>query len=1208
MNRNLYILLISLVLPLTVLKAQYNNIEFVENKGQWDSKIKFVGRVNVGAFYIEHGGFQVLQHKVSDLAMIEEMMHMHGMMPNSEKPYTLHSHSYQVQFLEGNQNAEVVPDKPLPGYSNYFIGNDPSKWASGCMSYQGITVKNIYPNVDVRYYSGDGGVKYDLIVHPGAEISQIKMKYVGVDKLELRNKNLVIGTSVGELRELNPSTFQFDEMKGRKEIPAKFILKNNVVSFDIKDYDRHTTLIIDPVIEYCSFAGSTSDNWGFTATYGPDGSMYGGGIVFGGGFPTSTGVFQQTFQGGQAGGFGPIDIGIIKLNPTLQTRSYATYIGGSGNEIPQSLIVDGQGELIVAGRTNSASYPTFPNNNIGVPNPLGGWDIVLTKLNANGTALIGSKIIGGSADDGANISPYPIGNNNNTLQHNYGDEARSEVMLDAAGDVLLGSCTQSGNFPTLNAFQTSNGGGAHGQDAVVLKFDPAISTLQFSSYLGGNGDDAAYVLDVSPTTGILYVAGGTASSNFPGNHAGTIGTAYNGANDGFVAEISGNTLVRSTYIGTSAYDQIYGIKFDRSGYPYVMGQTTSASWPHINAGYYDNQAKQFIGKLQPDLSAYVYSTVFGKPFSTYPNISPTAFLVDRCENVYVSGWGGCFSCTNPEQNGTSYPNSGTWGMPVTPDALKSTTDGKDFYFFVLKKNATSQLYGSFFGENNTNSTDHVDGGTSRFDANGVIYQAICGNCKAIDPNAIFPTTAGVWFPNNPANSGSKCNLAMLKIAFNLAGVGSGVMSTINGVPRDSAGCIPLTVDFSDTVLNAVSYEWNFGDGSPQITTTSPNVSHTYNALGTFHVMLVAIDSSTCNIRDTSYMNIKVGNLQALPDFTITKLNPCDSFKYRFDNISVAPPIAPFTNTSFIWDFGDGSPRITAGPGSVFHNYTAAGTYNVKLILKDTTYCNAPDSLVKQLAVSALVKAKFTTPPAGCVPYNAVFTNTSAGGQTFQWDFGDGGTSNLINPTHLYATPGNYTITLIATDPNTCNVTDTTRVTILVADNPTAGFTFSPTTPIENTPTVFVNTSSPDAIRFLWKFGDGDSLRTTSRNNVSHQYNATGQFNACLVAYNAAGCSDTVCQQVSTLVIPALDVPNAFTPLNGGINASIGPRGFGIVKMKFTIYNRWGLKVYETSDRNATWDGKYKGEVQPMDVYVYTLEAEFFDGKKVTKTGDITLIR
>src|SRR4030095_8090156 len=150
--------------------------------------------------------------------------------------------------------------------------------------------------------------------------------------------------------------------------------------------------------------------------------MYGGGIVFGDGFPYSNGAFQTQFQGGLPGGFGPIDIAIIKLNSTGTSRVYATCLGGGGNEIPRSLICDPQGELIIAGRTNSSSYPTFPNNNIGVNNPLGGWDIILTKLNATGTNLIGSKIIGGSADDGANVTPYPTGNN--SLQHNYGDEAR----------------------------------------------------------------------------------------------------------------------------------------------------------------------------------------------------------------------------------------------------------------------------------------------------------------------------------------------------------------------------------------------------------------------------------------------------------------------------------------------------------------------------------------------------------------------------------------------------------------------------------------------------------------------------------------------------------------------------------------------------------------------------------------------------------------
>src|SRR5204863_8859603 len=148
------------------------------------------------------------------------------------------------------------------------------------------------------------------------------------------------------------------------------------------------------------------------------------------------------------------------------------------------------------------------------------------------------------------------------------------------------------------AFQSSDAGGDVGQDGVVLKLSPDVSSLLFSSYLGGDGNDAAYVLDISPTTGHLYVAGGTESTSFPGNHAGTIGPNTHGGIDGFVAEISGTTLVRSTFIGTSQYDQIYGLKFDKYGYPYIMGQTT-ANWQVVNAPYFNPGAKQFISKLQP---------------------------------------------------------------------------------------------------------------------------------------------------------------------------------------------------------------------------------------------------------------------------------------------------------------------------------------------------------------------------------------------------------------------------------------------------------------------------------------------------------------------------------------------------------------------------------------------------------------------------------
>jgi gliding motility-associated-like protein len=209
---------------------------------------------------------------------------------------------------------------------------------------------------------------------------------------------------------------------------------------------------------------------------------------------------------------------------------------------------------------------------------------------------------------------------------------------------------------------------------------------------------------------------------------------------------------------------------------------------------------------------------------------------------------------------------------------------------------------------------------------------------------------------------------------------------------------------------------------------------------------------------------------------------------------------------------------------------------------------------------------------------------------------------------LYATPGTYNVKLIANDSATCNLIDDTTMTIIVADKPTADFSFTPAVPEENTATVFSNSSSADAIRFIWKFGDGDTLSTTSRSNVSHQYNATGTFDACLIAFNVTGCPDTLCKQVSAIVVPAVDVPNAFTPLSGDINNKVFVRGFGIARMRFIIWNRWGQKVFETNDRNIGWDGKFKGALQPMDVYAYTLDVEFFDGKKASRKGDITLIR
>lgn len=1200
MTLKTFILFASLLTAFATAAQGYNNIEFVENKGQWDQRIRFKGELSSGAFFIRDGGVTVLQHNRQDYDRVMELIHGHQD-PNPHQAVILRSHAFSVDFIGASPQMRLVPDKPLPGFNNYFVGNDPAKWESNCGVFQAITLENVYPGVNVRYYTDRGTLKYDIIVRPGADINRIALRYHGVDKLQVRNRELSITTSVGELKESSPYTYQ-PGLNGKKEVAARYVVKGNVVRFDIPDYDPASTLVIDPTMIYCSFAGSTANNWGYTATYGPDGSTFGGGIVFDNGFPTTSGAFQTTFQGGNntpPSDF-PVDIGIIKLNPTGSNRVWATYIGGSGNELPHSLVVDGQGNVTLAGRTNSpvtgaGAYPVTGGAAGIIGSSLLDWDIIVTKLNANGTALVGSKRIGGSGMDGGNIT---AGNNGaNSLNRNYGDASRSEVILDGSGNIYVASCTQSPNFPTVGAVFQNTLGGA--QDGVLLKFNSNLSTCLFSSFLGGSANDAAYVLAIGPG-GDIFVAGGTESNaaTFPGNHSGTVGPVNNGGIDGFVAQVSnnGSTIIRSTFVGTGGADQVYGIQFDRFGFPYVMGQSTG-DFPVINAAYSNPGAKQFIAKLQQNLSAYVYSTVFGTA-ANVPNISPVAFLVDRCENVYVSGWGGALN---------AYQSAGTFGMPVTADAYQPTTDGADFYFFVLQRNATAQLYGSFFGKDG-GLPDHVDGGTSRFDQNGVIYQGICADCGT--GSGSFPTTSNAWSRVKP--SSAFCNLAMVKIEFNLAGVGGGVQSSINGVPRDTAGCVPLTVDFQDTIANAVSYEWYFNyvpGNPPDLTTTTPTASHTYTAVGLYTVMLVAIDPNTCNVRDSSFTRIRVGDLRATVQWQETKLLPCDSFSYRFDNLSTAPAVRPFGPQSFVWDFGDGSPLLVSGPGPVFHNFPGQGTYNVKLLLQDTGYCNAPDSLVRPVSVAENVIARFNTSPIGCVPHTAVFDNSqTVAGQTYQWDFGDGNTSTASNPTHVYSAAGIYNVRFIAMNPNTCNGADTAYFTIRVYDRPVAAFGWGPNPPVENTPVTFINNSSADAVRFKWDFGDGDSLVTTSRLPVQHQYNATGNFTACLYAYNSVGCPDTVCDQVSTMIVPLIDVPNAFTPQSGDQNSIVMPRGYGISKIQFIIWNRWGQKVFETNSRNQGWDGKVNGVLQPMDVYAYTLYVEFFDGTKAMKKGDITLIR
>lgn len=793
-------------------------VKMVENKGQWLEKVRFEAGIPGGKIFFEQNR---LTYLLADLHHLHDA-YFHTEGDRDERPIDFSGHVFQLNFIGANPNAEIIPTDQYPEYNNYFLGKDPQKWASHVPVFGALTYKSIYPGIDLLFYGKDKALKYDFVLAPQADPNLINLNYEGLEGIRIAsNGDLVFPTNIGEFRELRPYAFQI--VDGIEvEVPVNFVLNGQNVSFDFPEgFRSEIELVIDPIWIFGSYSGSTADNFGFTATYDTSGNLYGGGISFALGYPTSVGAFQTNYVGGSATPFGTgFDMTISKFNPTGTALVWSTYIGGSDNEQPQSLITTDNAELVIYGRTLSNNYPTTPG--AFQTARAGGSDIVVTKLNAAGTALLGSTYIGGTANDGLNMNTNFF---QNSLYFNYGDDSRGEVMLDASNNIYVASCTQSNNFPvTAGCFQNTFGGGL--QDACVLKLNANLTGLIWATYLGGSANDAAYSIKVD-ATGVPYVAGGTESANFP-TTSGVVQPAYGGAIDGFISRLSttGNALTASTFIGTSAYDQCYFLELDAMQNVYVVGQSLGP-FPVTSNVYSDPGSSQFVARYDSDLTTKAYSTVFGSGRNT-TDISPTAFLVDRCGFLYVSGWGGG---TN---NLVGNPGT-TQGMPVTANAFQSNTvDNSDFYIIVLTPDARALEYATYYGS--PTSAEHVDGGTSRFDRNLIVYQAACAGCQNDDD---FPTTVGAV---SQSNNSTNCNMGVFKFAFDAQDIRASFAS------QTFDSCAPFPVTFTNTSLGGLSFEWNFGDGSPTVTTF--NASHTYLVPGSYEVTLAIVDSNSCNVVDT----------------------------------------------------------------------------------------------------------------------------------------------------------------------------------------------------------------------------------------------------------------------------------------------------------------------------------------------------------------------
>ena len=994
---------------------------FKENKGQWDKPAVFLTQLQSGTVFLSHDSITILLADSADMARVRHGHHPWMYTPDMD--LTVHLHIFRQVFENANPDVRITGSNKLTEYFNYYIGKDRSKWASHVGGFYDITYNDLYNKIDLQVSSQSVNMKYNFIVKPGGKPDDIKINYEGTDGMQLANGDLVLKTSIGPVTDLKPYAYQIVNGEPR-EVNCVFALKGSHVWFEFPDgYDKSLELIIDPTLVFSTYSGSVSDNFGYSATYDSHGNAYAAGSVFQlyGSYPVTTGAFQTQWAGGV--GFGNTgydgtgtDVGVTKYDSLGHTRIYSTYLGGDHDELPHSLIVNSNDDLYILGSTASDNFPvtsgafqpTFHGGtDMGVFPGIGvhyasGSDIFVTCFNSAGTALLGSTYVGGSGNDGLTYPEY-VG-----LNFNYADDVRGEITVDANDNVYVASTSRSADFPvTAGAYQTVK---SDSSDAVVFKMDGYLTHMIWSTFLGGNDNDAAYSLDFDPT-GNLYVAGGTISTNFPVTAGVIQPTNLGGRADGFIAHLSknGNALLHSTYWGSNAYDQNYFVRTDNPGNVYVFGQTEATGTTFIhNALYNKPNGGQFISKFNPSLDSIIWSTTFGTGKGT-PDISPTAFLVDFCNKTYISGWGSDFY---RRYNIVGAPPLTTGGLQVTLGAIQPKTDSADFYLMVMENDASALSYATYFGD--SIDEDHVDGGTSRFDRKGVIYESACAGCSPSClgcGNSKFPTTVGAV---SQTNNSLNCNNAIFKIDFNLP---IAVAAFRNSPP----GCAPATVSFTNQSQGntSPSYNWNFGDGS---SSTAPNPNHVYTHSGLYTIQLIINDPSTCNSSDTITHQVLI--LSNAATDTIPTIHLCSPQQVQIG-------ILPSSDTSIHYTWIPGTYLNQTNVSNPFSNPSGSILYT---LIVSNSLC--ADTFKQKIQIDTRSLAAFTPRQTGCVPANVNFTSQVQGNTSpsYHWNFGDGGTSTASNPSHVYIQSGMYTVQLIVDGPAPCYYADTITHQILILSN------------------------------------------------------------------------------------------------------------------------------------------------------------------------------
>jgi len=423
----------------------------------------------------------------------------------------------------------------------------------------------------------------------------------------------------------------------------------------------------------------------------------------------------------------------------------------------------------------------------------------------------------------------------------------------------------------------------------------------------------------------------------------------------------------------------------------------------------------------------------------------------------------------------------------------------------------------------------------------------------------------------------------------------------------ASGCSPLALAINNTSTGAVSYLWDMGDGTI-LTGATPVYSYVNATTADQQWTITMIAASALGCSDTTTQVVTVHPVPSAA-FAATP------FTQQFPASTVS-----FSNTSgagiwtYAWDFGDGATSPDQFPAD--HTYGTWGQFTVMLVVSSITCSDTATQLVE--VTPPVPTASFTGGGNGCAPLTVQFTNTSLQGVSYQWNFGDGGTSAAEHPIYTYNLPGTYTVTLTAYGVGGTVNTATQQNIVVVHPRAQAFFVLQPNEVVVPTQAVFTYNLSGNADTYWWDFGDGT---TSTETNPLHYYTYADTFDVMLVANNQWNCPDTFLLAAAAIGIAngSLEFPNAFTPGSGGpTDGTYDPLSFsndfffpiheGVQEYRLQVFNRWGELIFETTDVTKGWDGWYRDRPAKQDVYAWKAFARFSDGRETIQSGDVTLIR